>query len=170
MREPRKFPKVLTGVMITLLCGHLFNVFSFGSSLNVHSNSPIRWCWRVVVPDFRCRRSGCGLGQPRSIQQIHAICKPILGVSSIASDIYTFETKVQFLYSLAILLSIPLQFFPAVRILENGLFVRSGKQNPRVKWLKNLFRFGLVALSTVLSCVGAADLDKFVSLIGSFAW
>jgi len=78
--------------------------------------------------------------------------------------------QVQFLYSLAILLSIPLQFFPAVRILENGLFVRSGKQNLRVKWLKNLFRFGLVALSTMLSLVGAADLDKFVSLIGSFAW
>jgi proton-coupled amino acid transporter len=31
MREPRKFPKVLTGVMITLLCEHLFNVLlSFG--------------------------------------------------------------------------------------------------------------------------------------------
>lgn len=26
MREPRKFPKVLTGVMIALLCGHFFNV------------------------------------------------------------------------------------------------------------------------------------------------
>jgi proton-coupled amino acid transporter len=86
------------------------------------------------------------------------------------SHTYSLDFKVQFLYSLAILLSIPLQFFPAVRILENGLFVRSGKQDPRVKWLKNLFRFGLVAISTVLSWVGAADLDKFVSLIGSFAW
>jgi len=26
MREPRKFPKVLTGVMISLLCEHLFNL------------------------------------------------------------------------------------------------------------------------------------------------
>ena len=41
---------------------------------------------------------------------------------------------------------------------------------PRVKWLKNLFRFGLVEISTVISWVGAADLDKFISLIGSFAW
>jgi len=78
--------------------------------------------------------------------------------------------QVQFLYSLAILLSIPLQFFPAVRILENGLFVRSGKQDLRVKWLKNLFRFGLVAVCTAISWAGAADLDKFVALIGSFAW
>lgn len=78
--------------------------------------------------------------------------------------------QVQFLYSMAILLSIPLQFFPAVRILENGLFVRSGKQDPRVKWLKNFFRFGLVMVCTVISWAGAADLDKFVALIGSFAW
>jgi len=71
---------------------------------------------------------------------------------------------------MAILLSIPLQFFPAVRILENGLFSRSGKRDPRVKWTKNLFRFALVMFCTVVSWAGAADLDKFVALIGSFAW
>lgn len=79
-------------------------------------------------------------------------------------------SQVQLLYSMAILLSIPLQFFPAARILENGLFVRSGKRDPRVKWLKNFFRFGLVMVCTVISWAGAADLDKFVALIGSFAW
>ncbi|KAG2141164.1 amino acid transporter [Suillus bovinus] len=130
MREPRKFPKVLTGVMVALLflfggAGAL-SYLTFGSDVNT-----------VVLVN---------LDQTSKLTQ-----------------------SVQFLYSLAILLSIPLQFFPAVRILENGLFVRSGKQDPRVKWLKNLFRFGLVAISTVISWVGAADLDKFVSLIGSFA-
>ncbi|KAG1726718.1 amino acid transporter [Suillus paluster] len=130
MREPRKFPKVLTGVMIGLLflfggAGAL-SYLTFGSDVQT-----------VVLVN---------LDQKSKLTQ-----------------------SVQFLYSLAILLSIPLQFFPAVRILENGLFVRSGKQDPRVKWLKNLFRFGLVAVSTVISSVGAADLDKFVSLIGSFA-
>jgi proton-coupled amino acid transporter len=130
MREPRKFPKVLTGVMITLLflfggAGAL-SYLTFGSDVNT-----------VVLVNL--------------------------------DQTSKFTQSVQFLYSLAILLSIPLQFFPAVRILENGLFVRSGKQDPRVKWLKNLFRFGLVAISTVISWVGAADLDKFVSLIGSFA-
>ena len=78
--------------------------------------------------------------------------------------------QVQFLYALAILLSVPLQFFPAVRILENGLFTRSGKADPRVKWLKNLFRFGMVLVCTTISWVGAADLDKFVAFIGCFAW
>lgn len=130
MREPRKFPKVLTGVMISLLflfggAGAL-SYLTFGSDVDT-----------VVLVN---------LDQTSKLTQ-----------------------SVQFLYSLAILLSAPLQFFPAVRILENGLFVRSGKQDLRVKWLKNLFRFGLVAISTAISWIGAADLDKFVSLIGSFA-
>ncbi|KAG6900691.1 hypothetical protein C0993_005003 [Termitomyces sp. T159_Od127] len=77
--------------------------------------------------------------------------------------------SVQFLYALAILLSIPLQFFPAVRIMENGLFTRSGKVDPRVKWLKNGFRFGMVMVCTALSWIGAADLDKFVAFVGCFA-
>ena len=76
----------------------------------------------------------------------------------------------QFLYSLAILLSVPLQLFPAVRILENGLFTRSGKASMRVKWYKNGFRFSMVMVCTLISWVGAADLDKFVAFIGSFAW
>ena len=78
--------------------------------------------------------------------------------------------SVQFIYSLAILLSIPLQLFPAVRIMENGLFVRSGKQDVRVKWQKNFFRFLTILSCALVSWIGAADLDKFVSLVGSFAW
>lgn len=78
--------------------------------------------------------------------------------------------KVQFLYSLAILLSIPLQFFPAVRILETGMFRRSGKVDIKVKWYKNIFRFTMVMLCTAISWVGAADLDKFVAFVGCFAW
>ena len=77
---------------------------------------------------------------------------------------------VQFLYACAILLSVPLQLFPAVRILENGLFTRSGKADARVKWLKNMFRFAMVLVCTAISWVGAADLDKFVAFIGCFAW
>jgi solute carrier family 36 (proton-coupled amino acid transporter) len=77
---------------------------------------------------------------------------------------------VQFLYSVAILLSIPLQLFPAIRIMENGLFTGSGKADMFVKWQKNIFRFLVVALCTGISWVGAKDLDKFVSFVGSFAW
>ncbi|EKM78627.1 hypothetical protein AGABI1DRAFT_40780 [Agaricus bisporus var. burnettii JB137-S8] len=76
---------------------------------------------------------------------------------------------VQFIYSLAILLSVPLQLFPAVRILENGLFTSSGKGDSRVKWMKNFFRFFMVMVCTAVSSWGAKDLDKFVAFVGSFA-
>lgn len=80
-----------------------------------------------------------------------------------------FVNAIQFLYSLAILLSTPLQLFPAIRILETELFTRSGKFNPWIKWEKNLFRFVLVVICALIAWGGAGDLDKFVSLVGSFA-
>jgi proton-coupled amino acid transporter len=80
-----------------------------------------------------------------------------------------FVNVVQFLYSLAILLSTPLQLFPAIRIMENELFTRSGKYNPYIKWKKNGFRFFLVMICAIVAWGGADDLDKFVSLVGSFA-
>jgi solute carrier family 36 (proton-coupled amino acid transporter) len=80
-----------------------------------------------------------------------------------------FVNAVQFLYSLAILLSTPLQLFPAIRIMENELFTRSGKYNRWIKWEKNVFRFVLVMLCAMVAWVGAGDLDKFVALVGSFA-
>ncbi|KXX78101.1 Vacuolar amino acid transporter 3 [Madurella mycetomatis] len=76
---------------------------------------------------------------------------------------------VQFLYSLAILLSTPLQIFPAIRITENALFTRSGKYNPYIKWQKNVFRFFVVALCALIAWGGADNLDKFVALVGNFA-
>lgn len=80
-----------------------------------------------------------------------------------------FVNAVQLLYAIAILLSTPLQLFPAIRILENGLFSRSGKYNPGIKWKKNVFRFFLVAICALVAWGGARDLDKFVALVGSFA-
>ena len=81
-----------------------------------------------------------------------------------------FVNGVQFLYSLAILLSTPLQLFPAIRILETGIFTaKSGKNNPWIKWQKNFFRFMLVMFCALIAWAGAGDLDKFVALVGSFA-
>ncbi|EDO18491.1 hypothetical protein Kpol_1032p88 [Vanderwaltozyma polyspora DSM 70294] len=78
---------------------------------------------------------------------------------------------VQLLYSLAILLSTPLQLFPAIRILENWVFKSrySGKYNPKIKWAKNYFRTLVVIGTSFIAWIGADDLDKFVSLVGSFA-
>ncbi len=80
-----------------------------------------------------------------------------------------FVNAVQLLYSLAILLSTPLQLFPAIRLIETGLFTRSGKYDPKIKWYKNLVRFLMVALCAGVAYGGAGDLDKFVALVGSFA-
>ncbi|KAL9028694.1 MAG: hypothetical protein Q9196_002978 [Gyalolechia fulgens] len=79
-----------------------------------------------------------------------------------------FVNAVQFLYSLAILLSTPLQLFPAIRIMENAFFTRSGKNNPRIKMGKNVFRFCLVMVCALIAWGGAGDLDKFVAVIGTF--
>lgn len=76
---------------------------------------------------------------------------------------------VQFLYSLAILMSIPLQIFPAIEITSQQLFSKTGKYNPWIKWQKNCFRFFMVILCCGVAWAGADDLDKFVSLVGSFA-
>jgi solute carrier family 36 (proton-coupled amino acid transporter) len=76
---------------------------------------------------------------------------------------------VQFMYSLAILLSTPLQIFPAIRIVETELFTRSGKYNPYIKWQKNIFRFFVVMGCAAIAWGGADDLDKFVALVGNFA-
>ncbi|KAL8749641.1 MAG: hypothetical protein Q9199_007562 [Rusavskia elegans] len=79
-----------------------------------------------------------------------------------------FVNAVQFLYSLAILLSTPLQLFPAIRIMENGIFTRSGKNDPKIKLAKNVFRFFLVMVCALIAWGGAGDLDKFVAVIGTF--
>ncbi|OCH95337.1 hypothetical protein OBBRIDRAFT_745472 [Obba rivulosa] len=130
MREPRKFPAVLSGVMLLLMvmfCGAgVMSYLTFGADVKT-----------VVIVN--------------------------LDMTS------KFTQVVQFLYSLAILLSVPLQLFPAVRIMEQGIFQHSGKGNMRVKWLKNAFRSAIVVFCAVISWVGASDLDKFVSFIGSFA-
>ncbi|ODQ64117.1 hypothetical protein NADFUDRAFT_84119 [Nadsonia fulvescens var. elongata DSM 6958] len=80
-----------------------------------------------------------------------------------------FVNGVQLLYSAAILLSTPLQLFPAIRIMENGIFTRSGKFNSKVKWQKNIFRTFIVMMTACVAWGGADDLDKFVALVGSFA-
>ncbi|KAF7374408.1 Aa-trans domain-containing protein [Mycena sanguinolenta] len=130
MREPHKFPKVLTGVMMTVLVlfggAGVLAYLTFGSEIQT-----------VVLVNLDAEN--------KMVQ------------------------SVQFIYSLAIMLSVPLQLFPAIRIMENGIFTSSGKGDFRVKWTKNMFRFATVAAASVISWWGAADLDKFVAFIGCFA-
>ncbi|KDE04597.1 hypothetical protein MVLG_04977 [Microbotryum lychnidis-dioicae p1A1 Lamole] len=130
MKDPHRFPAVLTGVMIGVMVlfagGGLLAYAAYGSTIQT-----------VVFVNL-----------PQDDKFVNAA---------------------QFLYSIAILLSTPLQLFPAVRIMENGLFSRSGKHSNRVKWTKNTFRMAVVVGCSAIAWAGAKDLDKFVSLVGSLA-
>ncbi|KAI9631808.1 transmembrane amino acid transporter protein-domain-containing protein [Dioszegia hungarica] len=130
MREPHRFPRALSGVMIVVTVlfatAGIMGYAAYGSKIQT-----------VVIVNL-----------PQEDKFVQAV---------------------QFLYSIAILLSIPLQLFPAVRIMENGIFSRSGKYNASVKWQKNMFRGVIVLGCSLLSWAGSQQLDKFVSLVGSFA-
>jgi proton-coupled amino acid transporter len=130
MKDPKKFPKVLGGVMIIItivfVSAGALSYAAFGSKTKT-----------VVL-----------LNMPQDNK---------------------FVNGVQFIYSLAILLSTPLQIYPAIEITSQQLFSRTGKYNPLIKWKKNFFRFFMVLLCACLAWAGAGDLDKFVSLVGSFA-
>ncbi|KAI9283532.1 transmembrane amino acid transporter protein-domain-containing protein [Umbelopsis sp. AD052] len=128
MKEPEKFPKVLTGSMIfmTILFTSVgvVSYLAFGDKVET-----------VIL-----------LNLPAHSAVVNSV---------------------QLLYAMAICLSIPLQLFPAIRIMENGLFTLSGKTNMKVKWQKNMFRFGMVVVCAIIAIGGSNDLDKFVSIIGS---
>lgn len=78
---------------------------------------------------------------------------------------------IQLLYALAILLSTPIQIFPAVRLIELKLFspAKSGRNSSLVKWQKNLLRVVFVLTTATIALYGGQNLDKFVSFVGCFA-
>ena len=100
-----------------------------------------------------------------------------------------FVNLIQLFYSLAIMLSTPLQMFPAIKIIESKLFpkfikvyakdgnspgsyelsLNSGKLNWKVKWLKNFVRSIIVTLVVLIAYLEVENLDKVVSIIGSLA-
>ncbi|KAG1471792.1 hypothetical protein G6F56_001921 [Rhizopus delemar] len=95
-----------------------------------------------------------------------------------ASVTYNFPSDskltiaVELLYSLAICLTTPLLLFPAMKIIENGIFgrLRSGKESMKIKWSKNAYRVIISIVCAVIAYgVGGDNLDKFVSLVGSLA-
>lgn len=77
----------------------------------------------------------------------------------------------QVLYACAILLSTPIQIFPAVRLIELKCFLphKSGRNSSRVKWQKNLLRCTFVFTTATIALYGGKNLDKFVSFVGCFA-
>lgn len=79
--------------------------------------------------------------------------------------------SIQFFYALAIMLSVPLQLLPAIRLMESRLFKRreSGRINNKTKWYKNAFRILITLTTSTIAYFGSTNLDLFVSFIGCFA-
>ncbi|KAI9022978.1 transmembrane amino acid transporter protein-domain-containing protein [Phycomyces nitens] len=95
-----------------------------------------------------------------------------------AAVIYNFPpgnrlgVAVQLIYAAAIILTAPMMLFPALKILENGIFQKlgSGRNNLATKWGKNVYRVILCVLCAAIAFgIGGDNLDKFVSLVGSVA-
>ena len=61
-------------------------------------------------------------------------------------------TWIQMVYSLAFMLSVPLQLFPAIKIMEHWIFnENSGKTNSLIKWLKNGVRLLAIVIASILA-------------------
>ena len=101
---------------------------------------------------------------------------------------------IQLFYSLAIMLSTPLQLFPAIKIIEGRIspliqrifrddsaaggqvteneegktITNTGKKNWKVKWTKNLVRSIIVAIIVLIAYCEVNSLDRVVAIIGSF--
>lgn len=78
---------------------------------------------------------------------------------------------VQLLYAIAMILTSPFMLYPPLTIVEKYVFGdRSGRKSLKVKFGKNFVR-SLIAIvcASVSFGVGAENLNKFVSLVGSVA-
>ncbi|ORX90511.1 hypothetical protein K493DRAFT_265640 [Basidiobolus meristosporus CBS 931.73] len=76
----------------------------------------------------------------------------------------------QMLYVIAIILTVPLMMFPAVRIIEQAVFGRkTGKYSTKIKAEKNVLRTLLCLVASGIAYAGSTNLDNFVALIGAFA-
>lgn len=87
------------------------------------------------------------------------------------------SVAVQLIYALAMILTSPFMLYPALTIVEQGLFgkggffgYRSGRVSRKWQVLKSLSRSMVAIVCAIVSfCVGPDGLDKFVALVGSVA-
>lgn len=78
---------------------------------------------------------------------------------------------IQLVYAMAIMLSIPLQLLPAIKLTEDKFFKnrQPGSVSSTTKWIKNISR-GLITIGLCcLAYLGSSNLDLFVSFVGCVA-
>ncbi|KAI8376317.1 transmembrane amino acid transporter protein-domain-containing protein [Radiomyces spectabilis] len=82
------------------------------------------------------------------------------------------SVTVQLLYAIAMILTCPCMLYPALTIIERGIYGpnRSGRTSLKYKWGKNFVRSMIAIVCAAVSFgVGADSLNKFVALVGSVA-
>ncbi|KAF9301129.1 neutral amino acid transporter [Mortierella antarctica] len=122
----------------------------------------LAWTIAVVAFIFTSVGALCYAAFGSNVQTIVVLNLPVTSGWTITVEI---------LYSLAIILSVPLMLSPASKIIENGIFgTKSGGVDTKVKMQKNVLRIFLICACAVISyVVGGPNLDKFVSFVGSVA-
>ncbi|KAF9325001.1 neutral amino acid transporter [Podila minutissima] len=122
----------------------------------------LAWTIAVVAFIFASVGALCYAAFGSNVQTIVVLNLPVTSGWTITVEI---------LYSLAIILSVPLMLSPASKIIENGIFgTKSGGVDTKVKMQKNVLRILLICACAVISyVVGGPNLDKFVSFVGSVA-
>jgi len=73
---------------------------------------------------------------------------------------------IEFMFSLVMMGSFPLQMLPGIRIVE-GLFLAPSRPGTNDKHIKSAFRVCVVAMAAGVSIVASTSLDHFVSLVGA---
>mmetsp|Transcript_87298 Transcript_87298/g.167906 ORF Transcript_87298/g.167906 Transcript_87298/m.167906 type:complete len:527 (-) Transcript_87298:80-1660(-) len=76
---------------------------------------------------------------------------------------------VQLAWVVEVLLTLPLQLFPAVQILEPLFFPRGTfrRRHSGQKWRKNIVRCGLLLLCMLVATCGYSSVDNLIALIGA---
>eukprot|EP00752_Nemacystus_decipiens_P008798 g7851.t1 len=79
-------------------------------------------------------------------------------------------TTVRLMYSIGLVLTSPLQLFPAVKVLERIVWPVPARGPPKKtrskKWLKNLLRSVVVAFTVLVALVAGSRFDSFTGIVG----
>lgn len=113
----------------------------------------------IVTLIFTSVSALCYAAFGSNVQTIVLLNLPIQGGMTVTVEI---------LYSLAIILSVPLMLSPASRIVEHGIFSgRSGGLDTKVKMQKTLLRVVLTCQCAALSfAIGGPNLDVLLGPLG----
>eukprot|EP00903_Cladosiphon_okamuranus_P013130 g12245.t2 len=131
--------------------------------LKVRHRLPAALCWSMVgITVFFVAFGAAGyLAYGRDVANFITVDLPEGSVTG---------TTVRVMYSVGLILTSPLQLFPAVKVLERIIWPAPAhgvpKKTASKKWLKNLLRSATVALTVLVALVAGSRFDSFTGIVG----